>query len=120
MSEIKSEKTHGGVIRTLEIVVLVAAAVTGLVNTGMIFYRGGELMKTVAVHDDRLRRIEDRGSSLASEHVKVDDEREARSRERIARLEEFFALALAMRSDMARMSQKLDDLNEQIKRMNPK
>ncbi len=58
----------------------------------------------------RLTNIEAHGSPPVAEHIKLDDEREARTKERIQRVEEAVAAFRTMQVDVAKMSVKLDDL----------
>lgn len=109
-----------GILRVLEVAALVFSVVTGASSVGILLWKGGELAHTVVTHEQRITLIEGRGSPTLKEHVTVDDEREKRTVQRIERLESVFTTYLEtsskIQSDLARISQKVDDIKEQLLR----
>lgn len=104
------------VLRMLEVTAIVFSVITGASSTGIILWRGGAMAHMIATHEVRLSAIESRGSPTMSEHIKLDDEREKRTRERLEKLEEIFKIALDLRTDIGRISQKVDDLKERYQK----
>lgn len=108
------EKRSNGLLRVLEVSAVVFSVVCGSINLGVIIWKGGEMTHMITTHESRLAAIEARGSQAVSEHIKLDDQRESVMRERIAKLEEIYKVALDMRAEISRMSQKVDDLKERL------
>lgn len=107
----------------LQITALVFACVTGAFSVGAIIFKGGWLVRTVEIHDvtlirhdSRLAKIESDGSPKIASHEKLDDERDARNRERIAAVESAVKEVTKMAESIGRMSQKIDDLKEQLQK----
>ena len=108
------EKNGNKVIRVLEVMAIMFSVITGGASVGILVWKGGAMAHMIDTHEERLKSIEMRGSPTMDTHVKLDDEREKRTKERLEQLEKIYAVALDMRSDLSRLTQKVDDLKEQL------
>lgn len=115
--EVPPEKPNGiKILRVLEVSAIVLSVLVGTINLATIVWKGGAMAHAVETHEERLNKIEQRGSPPISEHIKLDDERAANVRQRLEKLEAIFEAAMKMQGEVARISQKIDDLKEQIAR----
>lgn len=115
--EMPQEKPNGvRILRILEVSAIVFSVVTGACTTATLVWKGGAMAHAVETHEERLNKIELRGSPPISEHIKLDDERAANVKQRLEKLEAIFEAAMKMQGEVGRISQKIDDLKEQIAR----
>lgn len=108
------ERNGSRIMRGLEVTAIVFSVVTGASSLGILVWKGGEMSHMVTTHETRIVAIESKGSPTMGEHVKVDEEREKNMKDRMDRLEDIYKVALDMRSEMSRLTQKVDDLKEQL------
>lgn len=107
----------------MQITALVFACITGAFSVSAILVKGGVVLhtqqaqgETLTDHSRRITKIESDGSPKIAMHEKLDDERDARNRERIAAVEGAVKEVTKMAESIGRMSQKIDDLKEQLQK----
>ena len=100
--------------RVLELAALVVSLITGLMTASLVVFKGGALVNTVQSHETRLSKIELTGSPPISEHIKLDDAREDRTREAIKDVKEALAKITPLVGKVDVLDAKLDSLKEQI------
>jgi hypothetical protein len=83
---------------------------SGLLSIALLIFKGGVLLQTVDDHDRRIVQMEQGGSSLAREHIKLDDERVQNLKERTARLEAIMASIPNIERDVAVMRVQVENL----------
>jgi hypothetical protein len=90
--------------------------ISGLLSIGLLIFRGGALLQVVSDHDRRIIQMENGGSSLAREHIKLDDERVATLKDRTSKLEAVMALIPNIERDVAVMRVQIDALLKALER----
>ena len=83
---------------------------SGLLSIALLVFKGGVLLQTVNDHDRRIVQMENGGSSMAREHVKLDDERVTSLKERTAKLEAIMASIPNIERDVAVLRVQIDGL----------
>lgn len=105
--------------RGLEILALIFACVSGAASSGLLVFKGGRVVEHVDAMELRLAKIENTGSPPMSEHKKLDDERNDRTRTDIARMEGVIEKLRDVPSKVDGLATKLDILTKQIERQKP-
>lgn len=97
--------------------------ISGLLAIGLVVFNGGALVERVDNHEKRISHIEASGSPPIAEHIKLDDEREARTRADIVEIKTAAKQAAsvkdevsAVRGELAVVNVKMDALKEQLSR----
>ena len=90
--------------------------ISGLLSIGLLVFRGGALLQTINDHDRRIVQMEIGGSSLAREHIKLDDERVATLKDRTAKIEAVMASIPNIERDVAVLRVQIDALLKALER----
>jgi hypothetical protein len=98
--------------RFFELGVTLLSALASAIAVGLVVFNGGSLCERVKSHEGRLSRIE--AQPLLVDHEKLDDEREARTVERITHLEQATEAFRTLQLEVKGMSVKLDTLTRTI------
>ena len=83
---------------------------SGLLSIALLVFKGGVLLQTVDDHGRRISTMENGGSSLAREHIKLDDERVTNLKERTAKLEAIMSSIPNIERDVAVMRRDIDSI----------
>ena len=81
---------------------------SGLLSIALLVFKGGVLLQTVDDHDRRIGVMEQGGSSMAREHIKLDDERVQSLKDRTAKLEAIMSSIPNIERDVAVMRRDID------------
>lgn len=111
--------------RNLQIITSVVAIIIGVTSLGTFVWKGGALIrefelwkeanrKEIDALEKRIVKIEMQGSSQVGEHIKIDDQREQMTRERLARLDAIAEMVPNLATKLAVIDVKLDDLKSSL------
>lgn len=103
-------------LRAIEHISTLIGILTGSISIGLVILKGGGLVQKVDAHETRLSSIEARGSPPIAEHIKLDDEREARTRADIKDIKDAAMKMIELSAKVDVLSVKLDNLQDQLKR----
>lgn len=103
------------VLRVLELVSLVLCILTSLISASLIVFKGGALVQLIDGHEKRISQIEAQGSPRFTEHFKLDDAREERTRADIKRMEELITRYADLGAKLDGMSYKVDAIDRMLK-----
>lgn len=105
-------------VRMLELAALIFSVLTGLLTSSLVIFKGGALVQLVDQHENRIVSIESRGSPPIREHERLDDEREARTRSDIKRMEDIITRYADMGAKLDTLNLKFEMLREQLSQKN--
>jgi hypothetical protein len=89
---------------------------SGLLSIALLVFKGGVLLQTVDDHDRRIGVMEQGGSSMAREHIKLDDERVTSLKERTAKLEAIMSSIPNIERDVAVLRVQIEGLVKALDR----
>ena len=103
-----------GFSRFLELSALVFATLTGAGGVGLYVFKVGAVVDQVNNLDRRVAHIEASGSPPYSSFMKLEDERQAGIKDRLAKVEESVKAFNEMRVELAAVRVRLEDVNVRL------
>jgi hypothetical protein len=92
------------IFRVMSFIASIIAILVGVSTLAMIFLKGGAMIQRVEHVEQRVALIEQHGSPPIAEHMKLDDAREERTRERLSIMERTLGTMSELRVDTAKIS----------------
>jgi hypothetical protein len=86
------------------------STLSGVCSLALVIFYGGGLVKTVEGHEVRIEHLESIGSRTVTEHIKVDDTREAQTDKRVSTIETEIRALPRIEANVAAIKERLEEL----------